>query len=114
MLTKIQTYASLYRELGLRWSAFRLVYAVRLRTGLVRLQMPMGEWSDYENQITNKSSGRVERAFFPLVSRSSDLAPDDPWNKQLAIEEADRILNGEFKYFAHEFHQARFPLNWHQ
>jgi len=37
MWTKIKTLASLYRELGLRWSAFRLAYAFRLRTGLIRL-----------------------------------------------------------------------------
>jgi hypothetical protein len=32
MLTKIKNLASLYRELGPRWSAFRLAYAFRLCT----------------------------------------------------------------------------------
>ena len=68
MLKKLQTFASLYRELGLRWSAFRLAYAFRLRIGLVRLQMPMGEWSDYKKHITSKPAGRVVSSRF--VSRN--------------------------------------------
>jgi len=44
MWMKIKNLASLYRELGPRWTLFRLAYAFRLRTGLIRLQMPMGEW----------------------------------------------------------------------
>jgi len=114
MLTKLRTPASLYRELGPRWTLFRLLYAFRLRTGLIRLQMPMGEWRDYENHISKKSAGRVERVFFPLVSRPSDLPENIPWDTQKAIDEANRILNGEIKYFAHEFHQTGFPPNWHE
>jgi len=47
MLTKLLTLASLYRELGFRWSAFRLAYAFRLRTGLIRLHMPQYQLEDY-------------------------------------------------------------------
>jgi len=110
MLTKLRTFASLYRELGPRWTAFRLAYAFRLRTGLIRLQMPQREWSDYKNYLSEKSAGRVAEG----VSRPSELPPNVPWNPQTAIEEADRILNGEIKYFAHEFVKTGFPPNWHK
>ncbi|MDP1547887.1 MAG: hypothetical protein Q8L87_17905, partial [Anaerolineales bacterium] len=46
MLNRIKTLASLYLELGLRWSAFRLAYAFRLRSGLIRLQTPQYKWAD--------------------------------------------------------------------
>jgi len=118
MLDKIRTLASLYRELGLRWSAFRVAYAFRLHTGLIRLQMPQSKWADRPLETWLKKpeqpAGRVEPAFFPLVSRPSELPPNLPGNKQIAIEEADRILKGEIKYFAHEFHQIGFPPNWHK
>ena len=114
MLTKLRTLASLYRELGPRWTLFRLAYAFRLRTGLIRLQMPMGEWSDYKNYLSNKPAGRVERAFFPLVSRPTELPHNISWNKQTVVDEADRILNGEIKYFAHQFIKTGFPPNWHK
>ncbi|WKZ47362.1 MAG: alginate lyase family protein [Anaerolineales bacterium] len=113
MLTRLKTLASLYHQLGPRWTLFRLLYAFRLRTGLTRLQMPMGKWEDYKNHISNKPAGRVERAFFPLVSRPSDLPENISWNKQTAVDEADRILKGEIKYFSHQFHQVGFPPNWH-
>ncbi|MBN8655607.1 MAG: alginate lyase family protein [Anaerolineae bacterium] len=31
-----------------------------------------------------------------------------------AIEESNRLLNGELKYFSHEYHQTGFPPNWHK
>ena len=113
MWSKLRTLASLYRELGFRWSAFRVAYAFRLRMGLVRLQMPMGKWSDYKNHISNKPAGRAERAFFPVLSKPVDLPKNVPWNPQTAVDEADRVLNGELKYFAHDWIKTGFPPNWH-
>ena len=118
MLDKIRTLASLYQELGPRWSAFRLAYLFRLRTGLIRLQMPQYSWADRALETWLKkpesSAGRVERAFFPLAWGSDQLPANLPWNKQTAIDEADRILNGEIKYFAHEFVKTGFPPNWYK
>jgi hypothetical protein len=136
MLTKLQTLASLYRELGFRWSAFRVAYALRLRTGIVRLQMPQYEWNDrpletwlkkdipsnpesfaeWRKQNSPKfffhkqTAGRVAEG----VSRPSELPPNLSWNPQTAIDEADRVLSGELKYFAHQFHKTSFPPNWHK
>lgn len=112
MLTKFRTFASLYRELGLRWSIFRLTYAFRLRTGLIRWQMPIGRWSDYKNLTSNKITSPAKRMSFPFVS-GPDLS-NVPWNPQTAVEEADRFLNGEIKYFAHEWVKTDFPPNWHK
>ena len=124
MLTKLRTLASLYRELGFRWSAFRVAYAFRLRTGLIRLQMPPYKWTDrpletwlkknIPSQPEEYTQWRKENSlpFFRAERSASEV--EAPWNKQIAIDEADRILNGELKYFAHEFHQVGFPPNWHQ
>ena len=109
MLTKIKTLASLYRELGPRWTAFRLTYAFRLRTGLIRLQMPMGEWSDYKKLIDVGA-----RSSRPILQIPAELLSNISWNKQTAIDEADRILSGEIRYFAHEFVKTGFPPNWYK
>src|SRR6185436_6243193 len=114
MWTKIKTLASLYRELGARWTLFRLAYAFRLRTGLIRLQMPMGEWNNHKNYISTEPAGRVGAVFFRSVSRPSELPPNISWDKQTAIDEANRILNGEIKYFSHNFIQTGFPPKWHR
>jgi hypothetical protein len=139
MLMKLRTLISLYRELGFRWSAFRFAYAFRLRTGLIRLQMPQYQWEDrpletwlkkdipsdpkaytqWRKQNSPKfffNSLRVERND-ERTSRHADEARvphASPWNPQTAISEANRILNGEIKYFAHEFRQTGFPPNWHK
>jgi heparinase II/III-like protein len=115
MLTRLRTFASLYRELGPRWTLFRLAYAFRLRTGLIRLRMPRGEWSDYKNHISNKPACFVgARSSRPILQIPNELPPNIPWNKQTAIDEANRLLNGEIKYFAHEFVKTDFPPNWHK
>lgn len=131
MLTKLLAFASLYRELGPRWTIFRLAYAFRLRTGLIRLQMPMGQWSVYRHLLAERRderfsrhvveapspkhpAGRVGAVFFRSVSRPSDFPEDVSWNKQVAIDEAQKILSGELKYFSHEFIKTGFPPNWHK
>ncbi|MBE0669653.1 MAG: alginate lyase family protein [Anaerolineales bacterium] len=125
MLKRIKILASLSLELGLRWSAFRLAYAFRHRSGLIRLQMPQYKWTDrplatwLKKNIPSESTayaewrkanapkiffdentgGRVARTVFPRVSRPP-------------IEEADRILNGEIKFFSHEYQRTGFPPVW--
>lgn len=122
MLNRIKTLASLYLELGPRWSVFRLAYAFRLRTGLIRLQTPQYKWDDR-----------------PLQHWLQATIPSDPdsyaqWRKQNApkfffdnisggrvaegvsrppVEEANRLLNGELKYFSHEYRKTGFPPVWH-
>jgi len=110
MLSKLRAFASLYRELGPRWMIFRLAYAFRLRTGLLRAQMPVGEWSDYRYLLAERSD---ERSFRHVVE-ARQLPENIPWNPQTATTEADRILNGELKYFSHQWVKTDFPPNWHK
>ena len=118
---------------------FRLGYALRKRTGLIRAQMPSYQWKDRPLEIWLKKSvpsepeayarwrrqnslkffldplstkRRDERSFRRTVKAQS---PGDlPWNPQLAVDEAERILNGELKYFAHKFVKTGFPPDWHK
>ena len=134
MWSKLRTLFSLFRELGFRWSAFRVAYAFRLRTGLVRLQMPQYQWNDRpfetwlkknipsnpeaytkwrkQNQpkffFDDQTAGPVGLSETKPISRPSELHPHLPWNSKTAIDEANRILSGEIKYFAHEFHRTSF------
>ncbi|MFN8383547.1 MAG: alginate lyase family protein [Anaerolineales bacterium] len=123
MLKRIKTLASLYRELGLRWSAFRLAYAFRHRSGLIRLQMPQYKWADrplamwLKKNIPSESTSYAEwrkanapKFFFDKTYREIHLAGCDI---NVAVQEADRILNGEIKFFSHEYQQTGFPPNWH-
>ena len=123
MLNKIKTLASLFLELGLRWSAFRLAYAFRHRSGLIRLQMPQYKWADrplatwLKKGIPAESTAYAEWRkanapdfFFDNVGAGSPR----PMFSKNAIAEADRILNGEIKFFSHDSHQVGFPPDWHK
>ena len=116
MLDKIRALASLYQELGPRWSIFRLAYAFRLRTGLIGLQMPQYNWAERPLETWLKepeqTAGRVEARSSRPIPIPTGFPSNLPWDKQTAIEEADRILNGELKYFAHEYVKTGFPPNW--
>jgi asparagine synthase (glutamine-hydrolysing) len=121
MLNRIKTLASLYLELGPRWSAFRLAYAFRLRSGLIRLQTPQYKWDDrplkhwlkpnIPSEPNTYTAWRKTSApkFFPTVGARS---PRPDYGIQ-AIEEANKLLNGELKYFSHEYRKTGFPPVWH-
>ncbi len=123
MLTKLRTLASLYRELGPRWSAFRLAYAFRLRTGLIRLQTPQYAWddrplkhwlhpsipSDSDSYATWRKTNAPKFFFDNVIGgRVAEGVSRQP------VEEVKRLLNGELKFFSHTYHQAGFPPNWHK
>ncbi|HSA99763.1 MAG TPA: alginate lyase family protein, partial [Anaerolineales bacterium] len=125
MLNNFRNLNSLYQSLGTHWLMFRLGYALRMRTGFIRKQIPSYQWQDrplktwLKKQIPSQPeayaqwrrrltpSGRP-RFFFDKV-----IIPDNvPWDSHLAVAEAERLLNGELKYFAHEFIKTGFPPDW--
>ncbi|MHB8778740.1 MAG: alginate lyase family protein [Anaerolineales bacterium] len=127
MLNEVRTLASLYRDLGPRWSLFRVAYAFRHRTGLIRLQMPQYAWADrpletwlkqnIPSQPQAYTQWREQNSpafFFEALRYRSGNHSYIPWNPQLAIDEAERILKDEIKYFAHQFVKTGFPPNWHK
>jgi hypothetical protein len=147
VLNNFRNLQSLFWSHGTRWLMFRVGYALRKRTGLIRAQMPAYQWKDrpLEKWLKKSVPSQTEayahwrrehspKFFFESVrppaqtpglrersdERSSRHAvegqfPDNlPWNPQLIVEEANRILNGELKYFAHRFTQTGFPPDWHK
>ncbi|HUG34750.1 MAG TPA: alginate lyase family protein, partial [Anaerolineales bacterium] len=92
-------------------------YAFRLRTGLIRLQMPQYKWDSFRAEQRSEPFGFAQdklRGAQTKTAVEAQLPKNPPWNPQTALAEADRLLSGEIKYFAHEFHQVGFPPNWHK
>ena len=112
---------------------FRAGYALRKRLGYLRLQMPTYPWKDrpletwLKKKIPSTPKEYTEwrrqnspKFFFkpPRAERSDSavearFASNIPWNPTHAVNEAERVLNGELKYFAHKFISTRFPPDWH-
>lgn len=123
MLNRIKTLASLYLELGPRWSAFRLAYAFHLRSGLIRLQTPQYAWSDRPLKHWLKPTILSDPDSYAKWRKQN--APNFFFDKDLSgqvaegvsrtpVEEANRLLGGELKYFSHEYRKTGFPPNWHK
>src|SRR6266498_3009586 len=107
---------------------FRVGYALRIRTGFIRRQMPRYVWKDRPlktwlkknipstpEQYTQWRKQNSPKFFFdPLRAGEARFPSDVPWNPQIAVEQAERILNGELKYFAHQFIKTGFPPDWHK
>jgi heparinase II/III-like protein len=134
MLNNFRNLQSLYQSLGARWLMFRVGYALRMRTGFVRKQMPSYAWEDrpLETWLKKRIPSTPEKYahwrkqnspkfFFSFLraerSDSGDEAqfPSDvPWNPKHVVNEAERVLNGELKYFEHKFIKTGFPPDWHK
>ena len=110
---------------------FRVGYALRRQTGYIRLQMPAYKWKDrplrnwLKKGIPSTPEAYVQwrrqhspRFFFnPRAGWSVDearLPGTTPWNPKHAVNEAERILNGELKFFDHKFVKTDFPPDWHK
>ena len=131
MLNNFRNFQSLFWSHGARWLMFRVGYALRKRTGFLRAQMPVYTWKDrpldtwlkphipstpeaytqWRRQNSPKFFFRPERSVSVVEGQFPDMFP---WDPQTAITEAERILNGEIKYFAHRFVQTGFPPDWHK
>src|SRR5688572_3076767 len=122
MLNNFRTLQSLFQSHGSRWLWFRVGYALRLRTGFVRVQMPSYSWEErpletwLKKNIPSKPEAyaRWRKQNSPAFFFEQATLPDNvPWNPQLTVEEAERILKGEIKYFSHLFLRTGFPPDWH-
>ena len=134
MLNNFRNFQSLLWSHGARWLMFRVGYALRKRAGFLRAQTPAYHWKDrplgtwLQAHIPSTPEAYTQwrrqnspKFFFnsPRAERSgsideAQILSDVPWNPQLAVEEAERILNGDIKYFAHRLVQTGFPPDWHK
>lgn len=122
MLNKLRALSSLYKRFGLRWLLFRFTYALRMRLGILRLQFPVYEWderplkfwlkpevpSDPESYLAWRNQ-HAPKFFFDGIPP----LPDAPsWDPQLAVDEAEKILAGELRYFERAPYPIGFPPDW--
>lgn len=103
---------------------FRVGYALRMQTGFIRKQIPAYHWQDrpletwLKKDIPSQSEAYAQwrrqnsPKFFFESFRAECYAIEAPWDPQLAVAEAERVLNGELKYFAHKFVKTGFPPDW--
>jgi len=77
-------------------------------------ERPLETWLKKNIPSAPEAYARWRKQNSPVFLFDQVNIPDNvPWSPQLAVDEAERVLNGELKYFAHEFTRNGFPPDWH-
>lgn len=82
-----------------------------LKRGIPSKPEAYAQWRKQNSPKFLFDSARPEQSDSAVAGEVSN---DRPWNPRPAIDEAERILNGELKYFAHKFFRTGFPPDWHK
>lgn len=130
---RFTTLWQLSRHMGPAWVLFRLQYAWRLRSGMLRRVLPLCRWDD----VPLEKALRAERAqqprheliteFRQQLAQNSELPGTFPadatahfadWDtacpQASPVLEADRALQGEFTFFGGTVRNLGMPPQWHQ
>ncbi len=91
------------RFLGPGWVAFRLRYAMALRSGAMKRRTPLLDWPEVRAEPYLPTW--LQSAAFPESGRS--------WSAR-CIAEADGVALGEFVLFSYHLKQLGSPPNWHK
>lgn len=123
----IKTSYELAGCLGFRWLFRRAFYELIRRSGIFRITMPAMNWDrkplasfltdpDLADPQTYLSFRKDHSPFFffnpETIQGRGALFKDWDAGGVSAVEEAEAIINGDFKYFGYSFHKIGFPPNW--
>lgn len=123
VIRRIKLIVSLYKLFGARWFLFRIGYAIRLKTGLIRNQIPTYQWQDrpFEDWIKKGipfypegyTQWRLEHEPNFLFDQIPVYPKKVKWEPEKMIKQADQFLAGIGRYFSKTDYQIGFPPDWH-
>lgn len=127
MIGIVRYVPQLWRCLGPGWLAYRLSYAARMRTGLLRRQMPATDWSAHPLSAALNDPALADPTDYLAYRRNQAPAffftPSDRERYQSYLVEWDRagvtpigiasdLAQGILHYFEHTVAQVGFPPDW--
>jgi hypothetical protein len=120
---------AVWRHLGFQWLLGRIFYLCKIKFGWFRLKLPVCPWEKYGperifktpcqtsfNRSNNKEQSFGGKFFF----KQNDF---EKWKTQLLawnlddyspVKDANRVVNGELRYFNHQWLHTGFPPAWHR
>jgi hypothetical protein len=128
MLKTMRNIVELQRYFGLPWLARRGLYALRLRTGLVRRRIPARPWSDYslcdilaDSALADPEAYLEYRRchappfFFEPQLRADYQRYFARWDEGgvTPLEECGELTRGVCHCFGHARLRTGFPPDWH-
>jgi len=128
MLGKIRSVSQLWHFFGIEWLVYRIIYTIRLRTGIIRRRLPATPWGaqplkDFFSEPSlaepevylNYRQKNAPPFFFKPSNRNDYFTHFSKWDKgaNSPIVLANEIGKGNFRYFEHSTAQVGFPPDWH-
>jgi len=120
---KISSLKSLYSHFGARWIAFRIGYAIRMRSGILKQQIPSYQWQDrplqdwigpnFPTEIEEYANWRKNNPVGFLFNQVPTIPKKFKWDRDHVIKEADQYLAGIARFFSKTDFQIGFPPDWH-
>ncbi|MBS3822177.1 MAG: hypothetical protein KGY81_10490, partial [Phycisphaerae bacterium] len=125
---KLRTVVLIVRTLGVRWTAFRVKYALRQRLGMIRRSLPVGTWEDYTlprivsdptlvdaDSYAAHRSQQSGRFFFKATDRQvlSPMLCDLDDNSDWPARRLEQIASGKLRYFSGQAYDIGWPPRWH-
>ncbi|MEN3334562.1 MAG: hypothetical protein V7641_3927 [Blastocatellia bacterium] len=130
MLEQISRARQLWQHFGPQWLAYRVGYAARLRTGMMRRRLPAHEWqaqplASFLKDAALAQSQRYldyrKREAPPFFFSTADRREYQPffaaWDDQAEMTPlriGEQFAQGRLRYFEHATAHTGFPPDWHQ
>lgn len=127
---RLRTLRYLYRYHGPEWIWFRLLYALRVRSGRLRRRMPATAWHDHPLEAFLKARTLAEpdayfdhrRACAPVFFFSESAWERDcsssfaEWDATGCppVSLAEDLIKGKFRYFERDEAKLGSPPDWHR
>lgn len=128
MIPSLYQFPKLLRQFGPRWFAFRLGHALRLKSGLMQLQLPARDWSSIplsefllDPELAEAESySRFRRnhapPFFFGGRQQAPRTQFQHWDADVTsapVERTRELKEGTFYYFSHSRVEMGSPPDWH-
>ena len=120
--------SQLLRYLGPQWLMYRAWHAMRLKSGLVRFQLPATTWEEQPlarfladrsladpQRYADYRQNSAPRFFFDPQDRTAFQTVFEKWDASEGspLSAADDIGRGYISFFSHERINVGFPPRWH-
>lgn len=128
MITRLRRTGQLWRYFGPEWLAYRAGYAFRQRSGLLRRSTPAQSWASqplasflHDGRLADFGVyGAYRRQESPIFFfGANDRMRYGPKLLEYDVDEvrpqalADRLLDGQWRFFEHSFLDIGAPPDWH-
>ena len=118
-MLSLSTAWKIWRDLGPSWVLKRTLFAAQAHFGVLERRLPVSDWEfDVSGSVASKTQAELGECKRTTLDRLSIFFPaTNPLSfrdGQDISGQADRILEGEWPFFFHDWLPIGFPPNWHR